>query len=132
MLSRWYSLFLGFLLLVLGIAGLAAPSVVGMATGTLVSISVIWLIVAIVALWFGFGVRNVRGVRWFAGIIGGLFFLWGIIQMVSAPSAATPVTVGLLASVSGLLVFLGSLGLSAALVPATWLQESEAYMPGRA
>ncbi len=44
MLSRWYSLFLGFLLIVLGIAGLifAGHTLVG--RGGLVATSIIWLI----------------------------------------------------------------------------------------
>ncbi|MHB9133044.1 MAG: hypothetical protein ACYDBB_18405 [Armatimonadota bacterium] len=131
MLSRWYSLFIGFLLLVMGIAGLFAPRVLGFGTGALVTVSLVWLITAIVALWFGFGVRNTMSVRWFAGIVGGLYFLWGIVQLFSAPAADTVGLSSLLASMSGLLLLLGSLGLAAALVPATWLQEEPMTAMGR-
>ena len=132
MLARWYSLFLGFLLVVMGIAALVAPRVVGFGTAPLVTVGVIWLITGIVALWYGFRVRNIANVRSFAGIIGGLYFLWGIIQLFSAPAAAGPASGGLLASLAGLILLLGALGLSAGLVPAGWLHEGEVMMPGRA
>ncbi len=132
MLSRWYSIFLGILLLILGIAGLAAPNVLGFGTGTLVTTSFVWLITAIVALWYGFRVRDINSVRRFAGVVGAIYLLWGIVQMMGAPTAETAVNERLLASLSGVMVLLGALGLSAALVPAGWLHEREVMAPGTA
>jgi hypothetical protein len=132
MLSRWYAIFLGILLLVLGVAGLIAPRVLGFGTGALVTTSVIWLITAVVALWYGFGVRNLYSLRWFAIVVGGLYLLWGIVQMAGAPQADTAMTSNLLASLSGLMVLLGSIGLAAGLVPMTVSTERETMMPGSA
>ncbi|MHB9129528.1 MAG: hypothetical protein ACYDBB_00375 [Armatimonadota bacterium] len=132
MLSRWYALFLGLLLLVLGVAGLVAPRVLGFGTGTLVTTSLIWLVTAIVALWFGFGVRNAMNLRWFAGIVGGLYFLWGIIQLISSGAAMGVASATLLASLSGLMILLGAIGLAAALTPATWMERRPEVMPGPA
>ena len=127
MFSRWYSLFLGYLLIVLGIAGLIAAGSLPGARAGLVTTSIIWLVIALVSFWFGYGVRNMMSVRWYAGIIGGLLFLWGIIQMIAAPSTATMGVAAAMASVAGFLVFLGALGLAAATVP-VWVTE----MPARA
>ncbi len=125
MLSRWYSLFIGFLFIVLGIAGLVAGS---QGYSGVVAASIFMLIIAVVALWVGFGVRNLTTVRWFAGIVGALLFLWGIIQMIAAPTANTMGVMTAVASVGGFLVLLGSLGLAAALVPATWTRDERVPM----
>jgi len=134
MLSRWYSIFLGIILIIMGIAGLVAPRFVSGpgTTGTLVGTSIVWLITAVLALWFGFGVRNVRNVRWFAGIVGVIYLLWGIISMISAGRYAGLNAGGVLATTSGLEVLFGALGLAASLVPAYWLHEEGMFMPERA
>ena len=117
MFSRWYSLFLGYLLIVFGIAGLVAASVIAGSNAGLVTSSIIWLIVAVVALWIGYGVRNDVTVRWFAGIVGGLLFLWGAIQLFSAGTAESTGLMAATGTLGGLMVLLGSLGLAAATVP---------------
>jgi len=117
MFSRWYSLFLGYLLIVFGIAGLVAASVLEGSNAGLVTSSIIWLIVAIVSLWIGYGVRNDVTVRWYAGIVGGLLFLWGAIQLFSAGTVEAASLMATTATLGGLLVLLGSLGLAAATVP---------------
>ena len=123
MFSRWYSLFLGYLLIVLGIAGLVASgSLPGARTG-LVSTSIIWLLIALVSFWFGYRVPDNVSVRWYAGIIGAILFVWGIIQMIAAPATATMGIAAAMASVAGFLVFLGAIGLAAATVPAGMIQE---------
>ncbi len=132
MLSRWYAIFLGILLLVVGIAGLIAPRVFGFGTGALVTTSVIWLITAVVSLWYGFGVRNASSLRWFSIIVGGLYLLWGIIQLASSPSVGSVAGASLLASLSGLLVLLGAFGLAAGLVPMTVPMERTTMLPGSA
>lgn len=136
MLSRWYSIFLGIILLIMGIAGLIAPRLVtGVGTtGTLVGTSIVWLITAILALYFGFGVRSVNALRWFAGIVGVVYLVWGIVAMIAAGRTALGGmnVSGILATMSGLMVLLGSLGLAASLAPAYWLREQETYAPGRA
>jgi purine-cytosine permease-like protein len=120
MFSRWYALFLGYLLIVSGIAGLiAAGSLPGSNSG-LITASIIWLIIAVVSLWVGYGLRNDNTVRWYAGILGGLLFIWGVIQLFSAPAANTVSGIASTASVGGLLVLLGSLGLAAATLPAAY------------
>ncbi len=123
MLSRWYSLFLGFLLIVLGIAGLVVGSQMHVMRGGLVATSIIWLIIALASLYVGFGVRNLLTVRWFAGTVGAILFVWGIIQMIASPAAVYMGVAAALASVGGFLVLLGAFGLAAALVPAIWLRE---------
>lgn len=120
MFARWYTLMLGFLLIVLGIAGLVAAARIPGGSRGLVAISVIWLITALLSLGVGFFVRNISTVRWFAGIVGGLYFLWGIVQLFAAPAAIASVAI---ASVAGFILLLGSIGLGAALVPANWLHE---------
>jgi len=117
MLSRWYSLFLGYLLLVFGVAGLVAASVLPGANSGLITSSIVWLIVAIVAFWIGYGVRNDVTVRWFAGIVGGLLFLWGVIQLFSAGTANTTGLMAATGTLGGLMVLLGALGLAAATMP---------------
>ena len=132
MLARWYSLFLGFLLIVMGIAALVAPRVLGFGSAPLVTIGIIWLVTALVALWYGFRVTNIANVRSFADTVGVLYFLWGIVQLFSASAAILPATGSLLASLAILVLLLGALGLSAGLVPAGWLHEGEMLAPGRA
>lgn len=122
MFSRWYSLFLGYLLIVFGVAGLIAASQVNDGRGGLVTASIIWLIIAIAALWVGYGVRNDRSVRAFAGILGGILFLWGAIQLLSSPSADSTSLLAATASIGGLMVLLGSLGLAAASLPITTVE----------
>lgn len=129
MLSRWYALFIGFLLLILGIAGLVAPRVLGGSAGSLGTYSVIWLLTAIVALYYGFGVRNLVSLRRFAGVVGGLYVLWAIASMITAGTLVSPIFVVL----SMVTLLVGTLGLAAALTPAYWLHEPETtYAPGRA
>lgn len=134
MLSRWYAIFLGIILLVMGIAGLAAPRLItGLSsTSPLTGTAIVWIITSLVALYFGFGVRNVTNVRWFAGIVGALYLIWGIISMISMQRTVIVQVTGVLATVSGLLVLLGALGLAAALAPAYWMREEEVYAPGHA
>ena len=72
MLARWYTLFLGFLLIVMGIASLIAPRVLGVAPGGLVTVGIVWLVTGLLSLWYGFRVTNIANVRYFAGIVGGL------------------------------------------------------------
>ncbi|HEY3378193.1 MAG TPA: hypothetical protein VGL77_11935 [Armatimonadota bacterium] len=136
MLSRWYSIFLGIMLLILGIAGLVAPRLVTGAgtTATLVTTSVFWLITAVIALWFGFAVRSVNSLRWFAGVVGAIYLLWGIAALVATgrTAAASLNVAGVLATMSGFMVLLGALGLAAALAPAYWLREHEMYAPSNA
>jgi len=124
MLSRWYSLFLGFLLLVVGIGGLVAARVFS----GLVAPSIIWLIIALISLYVGFAVRNLGTVRMWAGVIGAILFVWGIIQLIASPAATYASSVATVASVGGFMVLLGSLGLAAGLVPATWLHEPTPVM----
>jgi uncharacterized membrane protein len=120
MFARWYALFVGFLLLVLGVAGLiAAGALTGTQTG-LIAISLVWLVTAIVGLWMGFGVRNNDTLRWFAGIVGGLYFLWGIIQLFGATAAQTAGTLAVTASTAGLTLLLGAFGLGAAFMPTVY------------
>ena len=56
-------------------------------------------------------------VRWYAGIIGAVLFLWGIVQMIASPAMAATGIMAAVASVAGFLVFLGAIGLAAATVP---------------
>ena len=126
MFARWYSLFLGFLLVVLGIAGLVAAGSLPGSQGGLVTISIVWLITAVVSLWYGFGVRDMVNLQWFSGIVGGLYFLWGIVQLFAAPAATTAGVMATVASIAGFNLLIGAIGLAAALVPATWLQEPTA------
>lgn len=130
MFARWYALFLGYLLIVSGIAGLIAASTLPGSNGGLVTISIIWLIIAVVSLWVGYGLRNDTTVRWYSGIIGGLLFLWGVIQLFSAPAANTTGALATTASIGGLLVMLGSIGLAAATVPLVYRERRvEGTMP---
>ncbi len=122
MLARWYSLFLGFLFIVLGIAGLIVSSRITVGRGGLVATSIIWLIIALVSLGVGFGVSNPLTVRWYSLIVGAILFVWGIIQMI-ASHAATFGMMASLASVGLFMVLLGAIGLAAGLVPAVWLRE---------
>jgi len=117
MFARWYALFLGYLLIVSGIAGLIAVSALPGSNAGLITTSIIWLIIAVVSLWVGYGLRNDVTVRWYSGILGGLLFVWGVIQLFSAPAALTGGLLAMTASIAGLLVLLGSLGLAAATVP---------------
>jgi purine-cytosine permease-like protein len=128
MFSRWYNLFIGFLLVILGIAGfIAAGNIPGSNPG-IVTISVIWFVTGLVGLWAGFSLRDLNAVRRVAMTIGVLYFLWGAIMMFSTPAASSVVT-GTTLSVTGLLtLLLGSIGLAAGLLPATWTRE----MPGMA
>lgn len=123
MFSRWFALFVGFLLIALGIAGFVAAGSLAGSQGGLVTISVLWLVTGIIGLWVGFAVRNLGSLRWFAGVVGAVYFLWGIIMAFSVPSAAGLTTGSTLAMTGLMNVLLGALGLSAALVPATWLHE---------
>ncbi len=122
MFSRWYSLFIGYLLIVFGVAGLIAASQVTTGRGGLVTASIIWLIIAIASLWVGYGMRSDRSVRRYAGILGGVLFLWGAIQLFSSPTADSASLLAATASIGGLLVLLGSLGLAAASVPVTTME----------
>jgi uncharacterized membrane protein len=126
MFGRWYALFIGFLLLVLGLAGLVAASQLAGTQGGLLTISIVWLLTAVVALWVGFAAKSYSTTRWFAGIVGGLYFLWGIIQLFAAPAAAAVSVAATFASIAGFVLLLGALGLAAAFVPATWLHEERA------
>lgn len=137
MLSRWYSIFIGIMLLILGIAGLMAPRLITGVTGagpTLVTTSVIWLITAVLGLYFGFFARSVTGLRWFAGIVGAFYVVWGIVAMASAGRTAVSGfnISGILAGIGGFTLLLGALGLAAALAPAYWLREREVMSPGTA
>jgi len=125
MLSRWWLLFFGFILVVFGIAGLIAASAIPGTQSGLIVTSIIWLVTAVIALWVGFGVRSANIVRGTAGIIGGLYFAWGIVLLFTGPGLATIAAAGMMASVGGLLVLLGALGLASALVPAGYLYERE-------
>ena len=133
MLSRWYLFFIGILLLIMGIAGLAAPRLVAGigTTETLVGTSIVWLITAIVALWVGFRSRSVNSLRMTTGVIGAVYLLWGIIALFSTGSTADRNlnVAGIWATVSWMTLLLGSLGLAAALAPAYWLREHEVYAP---
>lgn len=128
MLSREYALFIGFLLLVMGIAGYMAPQFLG-ATNMTAWTPTIWVITALVALAVGFGVRSVSSLRWFAGIAGIVYMLWGVVALFSAPVAPT---INLRDLLSVIMVGVGSLGLAAALAPAYWMRERETYAPGHA
>lgn len=129
MFARWYALFLGYLLIVSGIAGLiAAGSLPGSHAG-LITTSIIWLIIAVVSLWVGYGLRNDTTVRWYSGVLGGLLFIWGVIQLFSAPAMNTVSGIATTASVAGLLVLLGSLGLAAATVPLVYGMNRPERMP---
>lgn len=126
MLARWYSLFIGFLLVVLGIAGLFAAGSVDIGQGGITTLSIVWLITGAVALWMGFGVKNDRTVRTFALIVGALYFLWGIIQLLAAPAADSTRILTALASTAGFNLLLGALGLAAGLVRLPTWTEAEA------
>ena len=123
MFSRWWLLFFGFILVPFGIAYLAAANRVEFAQGGLVATGIIWLLVAVIALYIGFAVRDAKVVRWSAGIIGGLFFAWGIIYLYTGPSLATIAAATVMSTVGGLLILMGALGLAAAIVPANYLYE---------
>lgn len=129
MFARWYALFLGFLLIVLGIAGLVASRAVTVGRGGLITTSIVFLIIALAGLWMGFRVTDNLSLRWFSGIVGGVLFLWGIIQLAAAPGASMLSVATAVASVGGFLVLLGSLGLAAAVLPTVWLQERAPAMP---
>jgi uncharacterized membrane protein HdeD (DUF308 family) len=111
MLSRWFAILLGFLLLLLGVGAMLASSAAGVSAATLISVGIIWIITAIVAFWYGFGVREGEGTRWFSGIVGSLFLIWGIVTLFIAAvqQSAIWLTLGLF------LLVLGALGLAAAL-----------------
>jgi len=130
MFARWYAIFLGYLLLVSGIAGLIAASALPGSNAGLVTTSIIWLIIAVVSLWVGYGLRNDATVRWYSGILGGLLFIWGVIQLFSAPGANTTGMLATTASIGGLLVMLGAFGLAAATVPLAYRERRvEGTMP---
>ena len=121
MLSRWYSLFLGFLLIVTGIGGLVAASRMHVSHSALTTGSIIWLLIAIISLYVGFGVRALPTVRWWAGMIGAILFVWGIITLIAAPALMATGVMAAVASFGGFMVLLGSLGLASALTSGLWM-----------
>ena len=129
MFSRWYSLMLGFLLIVLGIAGFIAASRVTVGHAGLVTISIVWLLTALISFWFGFFVRSYASVRWWAGIVGAIYFVWGIVQLFMAPTTAGMVFTGPLVAIAGFTLLLGSIGLAAAFVPMTLVQPAPMNAP---
>jgi hypothetical protein len=121
MVSRLYALFTGLVLILLAIGGYSSDSFMGASNlGTLTP--TIWLLTGIVALAVGFFVRNVNFLRTFAGIVGAIYLLWGIIGLIG-DSGLRDV---LLMAVSAI----GALGLSSALAPAQWIREREVYAHG--
>ncbi|MHB9022554.1 MAG: hypothetical protein ACYC7E_00020 [Armatimonadota bacterium] len=133
MVSRWYLFFIGFVLVLFGIAGFVAAGRIDTGSAALVTTSVVWLITAVIALLVAFFVRGTSTVRWTAGIIGALYLLWGAVMLFSAPGLDTVSSAAALAGASGLLILLGALGLAASLVPANWLyRERETMMSSSA
>lgn len=125
MLSRWYLLFVGMVLVIMGIAAFVAPRF--LYVEALPSwVAWIWLLTGLVGLIVAFAVPSVTTLRWVAGIIGTVYVLWGIIALFTEPSGVTSNPVSLITFV------LGALGLSAALAPAFWLRERETYATGNA
>ena len=121
MLSRLYALFLGFFLIMLAIGGYGADQFLGaLNLGTLAP--TIWLITGIAALLVGFFVRNVNTLRTFAGIVGAMYLLWGVIGVV-ADSNLRDVLITMMAAI-------GAAGVGAALAPAQWIRERENYAHG--
>jgi peptidoglycan/LPS O-acetylase OafA/YrhL len=128
MLSREYTIFIGLLLIVMSIAGYLAPEFLG-AVDLDIATPTIWLLTGIIALALGFVLRSVTAMRWTAGIIGALYFLWGVIAVFTFPSTGI---FGLRNLLGMVIVALGALGLAVALAPAYWLRERETYAPGEA
>jgi membrane-bound ClpP family serine protease len=120
MLSRWFNLFIGMVLTLMGIVGYLAPNFL---TGDLLGFGVptMWLLTGLIALGVGFFVRNLATLRWVAGLIGVVYLIWGLIGLFAE-------TTGLTTNPLSFFVFLlGALGLSAALAPATWMRETTDY-----
>jgi len=124
-LSRVYAFFIGFVLIVMAIAGYRAPEFLG-AEQLMGWVPTIWLLTGLVALAVGFFLRNVNGLRWFAGIVGAIYLVWGTISLFTPPG--TPI-INLLHVLSMVMVTIGALGLAVALGPAYWVRESETYAP---
>ncbi|MHB0935346.1 MAG: hypothetical protein ACYDCO_23055 [Armatimonadota bacterium] len=122
MLNRWYAIFIGIILLVMGIVGFLAPNFL---TGDLLGFWVpfIWLITGVAALIVGLAVKNIKTVRVFNGVVGGLYLLWGLIGMFAETFAITT-------NPLGFIVFLiGALGVASALAPIYWVQDHTTYAP---
>ncbi|HEY3418156.1 MAG TPA: hypothetical protein VGM23_14865 [Armatimonadota bacterium] len=132
LLSRWYLMFLGFILVIFGIAGLVAARGVPTGATTLVTVSIIWLVTAIVSLSVAFAVTSTRTVRDTAGVIGALYLAWGIVALFSSSALATVSAAATVAGASGLLILLGAIGLAASLVPAGWLARTPATVSSNA
>jgi hypothetical protein len=121
MLSRLYALFLGMFLIMLAIGGYGADQFMGaLNLGSLAP--TIWLLTGLVALAVGFFVRNVNTLRSFAGLVGALYLMWGLIGVV-ADSNLRDVLITMMAA-------LGAAGVGAALAPAQWIRERESYAHG--
>ncbi|MHB0934788.1 MAG: hypothetical protein ACYDCO_06445 [Armatimonadota bacterium] len=125
MLSRVYALFVGLLLIVMAIAGYRAPQFLG-AEQLMGWVPTIWLLTGLVALAVGIFVRNITGLRWCAGIVGALYFVWGVIALFTTPG--TPI-INLLHVLSIVMTAIGALGLAVAFGPAYWVRETETYAP---
>lgn len=122
MLNRWYAIFIGILLLVMGIVGFLAPNFL---TGDLLGFwtPFIWLITGIIALAVGLAVRNIKTVRTFAGVIGALYLLWGLVGLFAETAFITTNPLGFIVFI------IGALGVATALAPIYWVQDQEAYLP---
>jgi hypothetical protein len=121
LMSRWYLFFVGFMLAVMGITGLTVAVQVGaIAVGAVTTSAVIWLLTATVALLVAFMVRSARTVRWTAGVIGGVYLIWGLFYAGAAPQLGGGAA-AVVAGTGGLQVLLGAIGLASALVPADWV-----------
>ncbi len=125
MLSRVYAIFIGILLIAMAIAGYRAPEFLG-AEQLMGWVPTIWLLTGIVALVVGFLLKSVPGLRWFAGIVGAIYLIWGLIALFTPPG--TPV-INLLHVLSMVMIAIGALGVAVALGPAYWERETETYAP---
>ena len=122
MVNRWYAIFIGILLLVMGIVGFLAPNFL---TGDLLGFWVpfVWFITGIVMLAVGLAVRNIQTVRAVNGTVGGLYLLWGLIGLFAETLAITTNPLGFIVFI------IGALGVAAALAPLYYATDEAAYLP---
>lgn len=127
MLSREYSIFIGILLTVMAIVGYSVDIFMGVSNiGT--AMPTVWLITGLLALALGFFSKNVNTLRWFAGLVGVVYLIWGIAMFFTRGEATATALNQLLNMIH---VGIGALGISAALAPAYWLRERETYAPAQ-
>lgn len=124
LLSRWYLLYLGIILIVFGIAGLVAAGEIRGPKGGLIATAIVWLLTAAIALTVAIMIREPSWVRLASSFIGTVYLAWGIVYLYLAPSLTNFVIAIALAMFSIILIVSGAIGIAAGVVPANWLREA--------